>query len=59
MTGAAGTRTFRVDGVAQPHKTPGSLAGFFVATGPSKLVLITCGGAFDKRSRRRRLWPSF
>lgn len=47
VTGAGGPRTFHVDGVAQPQKAPGSLAGYFVAGGPPRLVLITCGGTFD------------
>ncbi|MDN4614281.1 sortase [Leifsonia sp. F6_8S_P_1B] len=47
LTGADASRSFRVDGVAQPAKAPGSLASYFVSTGPVKLVLITCGGVFD------------
>ncbi|WP_158861812.1 class F sortase [Leifsonia sp. AG29] len=47
LSGADGSRSFRVDGVAQPQKAPGSLAGYFTPTGPTRLVLITCGGVFD------------
>lgn len=47
LTGDSGARSFRIDGVAQPQKAPGSLKDFFVETGPAKLVLITCGGVFD------------
>lgn len=47
LTGGSGPRSFRVDGVAQPQKAPGSLKDFFIETGPAKLVLITCGGVFD------------
>ena len=54
LTGPDGPRTFRVDGVAQPQKGPGSLAGYFVGTGPAKLVLITCGGSFDEATGHYR-----
>lgn len=47
LSGPSGLRSFRVDGVAQPQKGPGSLKDYFVETGPAKLVLITCGGIFD------------
>ncbi|WP_082889052.1 class F sortase [Leifsonia xyli] len=47
LAGADGTRSFRIDGVAQPAKAPGSLTSYFVSGGPAKLVLITCGGVFD------------
>jgi hypothetical protein len=54
LTGAGGTRSFRIDGVAQPAKAPGSLASYFVSGGPAKLVLITCGGVFDPASGHYR-----
>lgn len=54
LTGDDGARTFRVDAVAQPAKAPGSLAGYFTATGPLRLVLITCGGVFDEATGHYR-----
>ncbi|MDR6972957.1 hypothetical protein J2W45_003267 [Leifsonia shinshuensis] len=54
LRGDAGMRTFRVDGKAQPQKAPGSLTSFFVATGPARLVLITCGGTFDESTGHYR-----
>ena len=47
------TRTFHVIGRAQYPKSA-LPADYFSKAGPSRLVLITCGGAFDASTRHYR-----
>lgn len=47
-------RTFRVDTVTRVSKADVDLAALFDRTGPPRLALITCGGAFDRDRREYR-----
>jgi sortase (surface protein transpeptidase) len=51
---ATGVVAYRVYAQHVYHKTTGIPAAAFAATGPARLVLITCGGPFDRTTQSYR-----
>jgi LPXTG-site transpeptidase (sortase) family protein len=54
LQSAGGARSYRVVAKKQVAKTDVSDAGIFDTSGPARLVLVTCGGSFDRSARSYR-----
>jgi hypothetical protein len=54
LAGSPSSVTYRVTGVREYHKSSLPAATLFSREGAPRLVMITCGGPFDRRTRHYR-----